>query len=349
MKKIIILILIGIYINTFAIKNWKIYTNTNHIYDIQQIGNELYLASWGGLEIYDLNNEQLKEKYTTIDGLSNNELRALDYIQEKNILMIGTKGNGVDRLENSNFIMSINEIIGLASDLVNKIVHKDSLIIVATKEGVSIFADNPEFPFPFLVNNYTIENGLSANNITSLQVSEDGYLYCGSEFGLDIVHIDSMNVLSAWDHINEDNSIIPSEKISSISLNNNTIAIGTGSGVILTDNIHNPGSWTIYKEGEPIYPVYLDNENNLWFSYGVWNDDILTIQDSSDYAVTKIPESGTEISWLKGEAGLNTSDIMGFEEINGQICAFTWGEGLFFYDGNDWDSNVKSDCIIANL
>ncbi len=349
--KCLIIIIALLMIISFGncLKNWKVYTNTTHIYDVTQIGSKLYIASWGGLEIYNLDTEQFEEKYTTIDGLTNNEIRSLEFMDSSELLLIGTRNGGVNLLSENDFIMPINEIIGLASDRVNKIVHKDSLIFIATKEGISVFTDNPEFPFPFLVHNYTIENGLSANNITSLQISENDYLYCGSEFGLDYVHIDSMNVLNLWNHLNEENSILPSENISSIYINENMIAIGTDSGVIVTNEIQNPESWTIYKDGESVFPVYLDSENSLWFSYGVWDDDLLTIQDTSDFAITRISENGTEISWQENESGLTTSDIMGFEEINGQICAFTWGEGVFVYDGNDWSSNIKADCIIANL
>ena len=181
MKKIFITILVLVIFSTlFTIKNWKIFTNTTHIYDVEQVENRLYIATWGGLVVFDLNDNIFERTYTKIDGLSDGDIRDLDYMEYNNQLLLGTVSEGIDRFDQSDFIMAITEIIGLASNSVYKIVIRDSLILAATKEGLSVFADNPGFPFPLLINNYSFENGLSTNKITSLQISDDGYVFCGS-------------------------------------------------------------------------------------------------------------------------------------------------------------------------
>jgi len=93
----------------------------------------------------------------------------------------------------------------------------------------------------------------------------------------------------------------------------------------------------------------LDGQDNLWLSYGVWDSDLLVIQDTMDIAVTRISENGTPTNWLLNEAGLVTSNIIDFEEIDNQICAVTWGEGLQFFNTVNWETQVKPECIVANI
>ncbi len=350
MKKIFLILFLVIINNLFAIKNWNIYTNTTHIYDIEHIDPYIYIASWGGLEIYNTNSNIFERKFTTINGLVENDIQTLDFNAEKEELLLGTNGGGVNRMVNGEFVMPINEIIGLASDFVNEIVHNDSMIYVASKNGLSVFSDDPQFPFPLLTSSFNSENGLSENNITSLMISESGYIYCGSTMGVDYVHKDSISILGLWMHLNTENSILPSNVVTSIAGSNNYLAVATDNGVLVSTNLNDPAQTNVLKENLPIYPVYIDNHDNLWLSYGIWKKDLHILQDTLDVpAITKIPPEGDEINWQKDDLFLKTSKIKGFKEINEQLCAYTWGEGLYLLDNDDWSENLKSNGIMANL
>ncbi|RLC48385.1 MAG: hypothetical protein DRI23_10440, partial [Candidatus Cloacimonadota bacterium] len=188
MKKRIFIILIAITtLYLYSLKNWQVYTNTTHIFDIVSHDNKLYTATWGGLEVYDINSDSFVEKYTTINGLANNDIRAIQYNDLNNEFYLGTNGNGVIRMKEGEFKLPIDKIIGLASDFVNDIVVLDSLVYIATTGGLSVFWDNPEFPFPFLVDNYDTGNGLTSNDISILHFYQN-YLICGSDLGLDFAH-----------------------------------------------------------------------------------------------------------------------------------------------------------------
>jgi hypothetical protein len=102
MKKYLIIIMIVIATGLFALKNWKVYTNTTHIFDIIETGNELHIATWGGLLNYDLNNNLFGETLTTINGLGSNDIRALDYLEGMDQILVGTAGNGINRIESGN-------------------------------------------------------------------------------------------------------------------------------------------------------------------------------------------------------------------------------------------------------
>lgn len=341
---------------SFAIKNWKTYTNTTHIFDVESVGNDLYLATWGGMLTFDLNDLTFKKNYTIIDGLSGTDIRALNYSELSEMLLIGTHKNGVNRFSDEDFFIPITETIGLASDKIKNIVQKDSLIFITTIEGLSVFSEDPDFPFPFLVDNYSSNNGLSADLINSIRISDDNYLFCGSETGLDYVHIDSMNTISAWHNLNINNSLLPGNNVSSISIRNDKIAIGTNEGIALT-NLPALDSWTIYNESNlpdtnGVFPVYLDADQNLWFSFGEWNDESLDIDNSSNISVYKISPDGSEQFWMENEDeiqdSLTTSKVTGFAEIDGKFIAYTWGESFFILDNENW-INYKPNSIPANI
>ncbi len=348
MKKMITVSLILLFaFSSFAIRNWKAYTNTTHIFDVIQNGQKLAIATWGGLVIYNLETEDFEITYMTMDGLTDNDVRALNYVEETEILLIGTNNGGINRLSGNDFLMPISETLGLASKKVNKIIHKDSLIFVATKEGISVFVDNPELPFPFLLNNYSVDNGLFENNVTSLQITENNYLLCGSDKGLDYVNIDSLNVTSAWVHLDEENSNLPNSKVTSISEKNSKISIGTEGGLILL-NTENLNIIESYEQDKSIFPVYIDEEQNLWFSYGYWDENHLTVQDDEDIAITKIDSLGNYFTWTINDLGISSTKIMGFTIINNLLGVYTWGDGILFYNGISW-SNAIPNSIVASL
>lgn len=347
MRKNLIIIIILIATGLFAIKNWKVYTNTTHIFDVIETGNELLIATWGGLVSYDLDTGSFGKTLTTIDGLDSNDIRALDYLESTGEILVGTAGNGINRIGESGFLTPITETLGLQSNTINKIAHNDSLIFVATKFGVSCFMDDPDFPFPLLLKNFNTENGLSANEITSMQLTPEGNVFFGSIAGLDYVHIDSMDVVASWHHLNTDNSMLPSDNVTSISINSEKIAIGTDDGILLSENMFN--QTVLIDEGFAIYPVYVDEESNLWYSYGIWDLERLILTDTMEIAITKISNDESIVTWNKNENGLTTNKIKGFSEINGQIIAFSWSEGLFFFSEEEWNTNIKENCISFNL
>ncbi|NQT64704.1 MAG: T9SS type A sorting domain-containing protein [FCB group bacterium] len=348
MKKKMIIIMVLITTGLFALKNWKVHTNTTHIFDVVEFENKLQIATWGGLVSYDLDNNSFGKTLTTIDGLANNDIRALDYLADSDQILIGTAGNGINRIGNQGFLTPLTETLGLQSNTINKITHNDSLIFVATKSGVSCFMDDPDFPFPLLLRNYNVENGLSANDITSMQLTQGGNIFFGSTAGLDYVHIDSMDVVASWHHLNSGNSILPSNNVTSLSISNGEIAIGTDNGIILSENSLDFTQAILIDEGLAIYPVYVDDQLNLWYSYGLWDLDRLILTDTMDIAITRISAEGDLEIWDKDESGLTTSKIKGFKEINENVIAFSWGEGIFLYNGVDWE-NIKTNSISANV
>ena len=346
MKKYLGLIVLALATNLFAIKNWNYYTNTTHIRDLQLFEDKIYLATWGGLAIYDLTNNAFEKTYTTISDLEDNDLRCLEFYSAKNQLLLGTFKKGINRFSNNDFAIPLNETLGLASNTVNEIVSKDSLIVAATENGISIFLDDENFPFPLLQNNYNVDDGLLTNSITSLQVSENGYIFCGSMLGLNYVHLDSLGISTAWHTAN-----LPffNNQVNSISIRNNLLAIGTAEGLAVS-NFPN-FDWEVYDDYGSIFPVFIDSNENIWFGTGNWNETDLLVEDLTDVAILQLQAGSDEMqSWMNEDLNLVDAQIMGFNETDNAIYAYSWGDGFLKlnHEKQTWTQYLQN-CIGANL
>ncbi len=347
------ILIIVIALSLSAVQNWEIYTNTTHVYDAVEVGDRIYLATWGGLLEFDVPNKVYTGTKTNIDGLSDIDIRAIDLLAGSDQLLIGTYNYGIDRLQYDEYLIPLNETIGLASNTVNCIVHNDSLIFAGTKYGLSVFQLVEDFPFPLLLNNYDVFNGLSANNITSLQLSDSNYLFCGSEVGIDYIQLNQLENVNAWNSLNSQNSPLPDDVINSLSANSSWLAIGTRGGLAKVD-INELNDWTIYEEVitdtfQSIFPVFLDDNDELWFSYGYWEEASMDIKSNGNYALGMIdPENQVEL-WTTEDLAIDTQKIMKIEKrLNGELMLLTWGKSLILQEGDNW-TNYVSNSISASL
>nr|HPR17693.1 hypothetical protein [Candidatus Cloacimonadota bacterium] len=148
MKKLFFTAVLNIlFLALSGLQNWQVYTNTTHIFNMEKVGDRIYMATWGGLEIYDFSNGYFEKTVTTIDGLTSNDLRSIDYLPEKNEFLLGTFGTGINRFDGTEFAMPLTDILGLGTNYVKDIVHQDTLIFAVTTYGFSLFADSQSFPF----------------------------------------------------------------------------------------------------------------------------------------------------------------------------------------------------------
>lgn len=306
----------------------------------------LYIATWGGLVFYDTTTQEFSKVYTTLNGLLGQDIRAINYESESQILAAGTKNAGICRLQNGEFKMPISDNLGLLNNTVNELISHDSLLIAATKEGVSVFKRNNELNFPYLYHNLSIVNGLAANNVNSLAISQNGYLFCGSNSGLNFAPLDSLQYVSAWQHWNSENSLLPSDKISDISAAGSKLAVATDKGFITIDL--NNFEQHLYEENSAIFPIYVDSEEKIWYGYGIWDDSNLGVVDDGDIAINYF-EDGNIQSWQVSDLEINTNAVTGFKEFNNRLYAYTWGDGFISYANGIWSEKVKSNSIGANL
>jgi hypothetical protein len=325
-------------LNLFAQKNWKAYTNTTHIYDVTNYENKIYLATWGGILSYDLINNTFQDNFTTASGFKENDIRAIEFLQNSEQLLCASRNNGIERIINKKLDIPIS-----ITDKINKIISRDSLIFVATDEGIGVYSKISEWPIPILTKRISIENGLTYNNITSIEISGNDYLLCGSDNGLDFAHLDSLESAANWHHLGENE--LPGFKINSISANNNFICLATDYGIIRIDDIFNNSNWSFFEDGNSIYPVYIDSNDDIYYGFGYWDEQYLRIQNQTTDNIGRISLLGV-ISYWDSDEILN--DISCFKEIDERIFAFSWGEGFYFLENDHWQ-NIISNSIISSV
>ncbi len=346
------LALLLISLSLGAIRNWQTYTNTTHVADAAVQDNLIWIATWGGLVSLDPATGAFTQTLTNVDGLDEQDVRALDAVD--NVLNIGTAGSGVDRLRDDDFLVALNNSTGLENEKVRDIAHLDSLLFVATKGGVAAFMLSDEYPFPFLIDNFTEDDMLSYNDILSLGVTSDGYLLCQHVAGADYVHTDSLLVASAWHHLWPASlaSSLDGTVIGMMYVRGNKVVFATDHGVLQMNDFPATNDFTLYDtqwglECDDVNPVYLDDDGNIWLSYGSWDRDALKMIDRDTLsAITCISPTGEKTTWACPD-DIATAAIMGFLQADGDLWAYTWGEGLFRLSDNTW-TQYAPQCMTAN-
>jgi len=358
-KRIILLMVTMITIlSPLMASRWKTYTNTTHVSDFIEADNKLYLATWGGLAVFNKDPNLTgadayteDHVFTNIDGLTNNDVRVLDYIPEIKTLWMGLYSGGVNILTPTGLkILGISS--GLPSQKITGIVHSDSLFYVSTDEGLAVFYQLANVSFPLLQHVYTTENGLINNNIMSMKLSDLGYLYLGTSNGLSYVHADSLNYPNAWHSWTLSNSNIPGSKIEQIALWNQKVAVSTNSGLGVISFGQSSHSWTVYNASnslvsDSLYAVCYDQSGNLYYSYGAWHEDTMTLSNSTNIVLGEISASGVITEVTQESIGFDIKEISKIKVINEILVLSTWGEGIYIGSSFPW-VKVKVNCIGFN-
>jgi ligand-binding sensor domain-containing protein len=318
------------------------------------VDNTLFLATWGGLQEFDWNDKTFGKMWTKADGLVDTDIRSLFFDEETETLYIGTKSEGISRINNQDFLLPITDKIGLPSNFIRKIDKRNSKLFCATEQGLSVFIENQNASIPILEINLTEENGLTNRNVKTFALS-NSHVFCGTEDGFSYAPIDAVSDAQSWQTMDIEEFDGLNNKINSISVNNDNtkIAIATTNGVLVA-SIPDFSTIEIFQNvelsgEESIYPVFWDDSDNLWLSYGEWNEDALMVENTGDIATTKISNIGLPnqeiIHFTFPEFG--SQRIKCLKQMNSQIAAFTWGQGIYLHEGTNWQQ-YKQNCIVTN-
>ena len=108
MKKCLILTLILASAMLYGIRNWKTHTNTTHLFDLYELNDTIYIATWGGFVIFDMETGQFTKTYTNVDGLESQDFRALAGFKESGEILAGTNAGGLERYIDGEFSIPIS-------------------------------------------------------------------------------------------------------------------------------------------------------------------------------------------------------------------------------------------------
>jgi ligand-binding sensor domain-containing protein len=158
------------------------------IYSLLQISkNKILFGTNNGLFEFSLATEKIK----SVDFSPLLRTRINHIVKDKNsdIIWIGTKGAGLLRVQGER-VEQITMVDGLPGNSVNHIEQKDSILWLATNNGIAkvFLQKNGDFCFvknssSVLMETYTRANGLMNNEIYDIALN-DGYVYAGTNNGL---------------------------------------------------------------------------------------------------------------------------------------------------------------------
>ncbi|MEG1255795.1 two-component regulator propeller domain-containing protein [Clostridium sp.] len=192
----------------YTSKDEKFTTYVNKPYYSNSLSNDLvytimedrsgliWVGTYCGVSIFDPSNKiaHYKNDPLNINSLSDNVVHGI-YEDKDGLLWVGTKDNGVNIIDRKNDI--VNHIIEGSSDLnlssnsVKVITGKDNIVWIGTKEGINEV--NKE---DMSIKKYTLNDGLTGENIKSLFLDSKGYLWIGSPDGLDILNTEDGTISS---------------------------------------------------------------------------------------------------------------------------------------------------------
>jgi len=348
MKKLFLVLILITVIAGYGktiLRSWRSYTNTTHISDLEIDGDIIYMATWGGLLEYDFTNGSFEGPIKVEDGLTDNELSSIELLSD-GTLLIGSKTAGINRIADGEFKMPLGEENGLSSEKVYALASYNEKYVAITNDGISIFSELPVWPLP-AVANYDQSDGLSSTNYNAIAINSEGTLYCGSENGIDYADLNAEELV--WQQLNTSNSGLGDNYITSISSKDYRTAIGTKSGIYYFEDT--PTDRVMEKFGEDVayFPVYLDQEGNIWASKGFWDEDELKVLDSDEAMIIKFGMDGSETVWTQDDLGTVNSMVTSIKEIQGGIVISTWGDGILIYNGDYWSDPITQNCIGANF
>lgn len=166
-----------------AQSQWTNYIDASMINEIVYRDGVLYMATFGGLLLYDVADGEF-EQFDNVDGLPSNELRCLAFDDEGN-LYLGTADFGVAKVRLSGggpvLIRSLNEQIdGLSSNNVNAIAQWGTDILYGANPGAGTIRND------FAAARYFERDGLPDDDVMDVLADGD-YAWLATNAGVAIL------------------------------------------------------------------------------------------------------------------------------------------------------------------
>ncbi len=299
-------------------QNWQIINNVNHVYDLEKDGDSIYFSSWGGVteiegsDALPLSQREQVQQLSTGDGLVSNDIRHLSLIDVSNSLWMGSSQDGISSLGEQG-MLSVDESLGLPSLRINRLLEVDSRILVATGQGLCVFYYLEDVNFPMMLSQYNSTNTAGAlpnHNIYDMILSDNNILYMAHDMGISYVHIDSLEVNSAWKNL----STLPAFPIIGdlrLSSSKDHLALSAYGRIWVRRNDSDTNPWRVLRPYDsslqwPISTIHLDNENQLWVAYGEWDNDTIDAGRSDQFGHRAM---GTKYRWIRPQSHLSHQGI----------------------------------------
>ena len=297
----------GIYRSINNGDNWeRVYSNINvQSFAINSSGN-IFAAYFGGI-LRTTNNGNEWTKIT--NGLTTTFIYSL-YINSNNEIFAGgsaSQSNEVlfHSVNNGDTWTSINT---LQVNLVNLLSFRGNNLFAGTDRGIFRSIDNG-------INWTKINNGISASNVSSLQINKkDGYIYAGY-FGTGVFRSNDKG--NTWE-----------EKNNGLDLSVQCLAIND-SGHIFAGTF-DAGLFRSTDKGENWIQIY-NPAYHVIYSIGINDSDYIYIEAFTAYGSLVLKSINNGLNWTLKNTGLSeTDDVLAFAfNSSGNIFAGTSSSGVF--------------------
>ena len=196
--------------DNFTIYKNKIYDKTSLVNDEvfaleEDESGLIWVGTYSGVSMFNPNTniEHYKNDPFDENSISYNSVHGI-YEDEDGLLWVGTNSAGVNIIDReNNNVEHLNKSSSnytISDDRVNDIVGINGKIFIATKNGLNVIDKNLK-----TINIYNAENGLYDNNITALFVDSKNYIWVGTGKGVNILNIDTNEIIGINDILNKNN------------------------------------------------------------------------------------------------------------------------------------------------
>lgn len=335
--------------------NWKMYTNTTYIHDIECRGDSVIAATWGGVSILNMQDSSFSV-LGTIDGLTKNEVRSVHYIDSIDEWWFGLFGPeaGVSRYQDGSFLKPYQENQGVQGSFINVIADNGEYIFIGCDEGLSMFEIQESGP-PKFKKTFDAPKWLSDNMVNCITFDDSNRIWIGTNGGIDYTKINYDEMISDenWHHKNSDMPDYPfaSNLITDIEYYHNKIFFGTDEGIAYIDFEEDLSCYSIPglpSSKRKISALYIANDSTLWAAFGKWDENTQIYSDAKGLGRYNLQNN--EWTFWESEDTLvfwnQISDIT--SDQYGAIWISTWEDGLYKFQNNTW-THYKPNCLNSNL
>lgn len=179
------------------------------------------------------------------------------FVDEQNVIWVGTKHHGIIKITNGNKEFITEENSALPNNIIHRIKKdKNGVVWVGTYVGLAQIRGE-------VINSFTTNNSiLPSNYIADFDFDADGNIWVGTQEGL--AKFDG----SDWKVYTTSNSSIPADFITSVLVDqNDTLWIGTNQ--FNTAKFNGINTWTTYQAdelllGDSVADLIVGTNNKIW-------------------------------------------------------------------------------------
>ncbi|HAX49058.1 MAG TPA: hypothetical protein PK605_09105 [Ignavibacteria bacterium] len=327
---------------------WNIYTSFREVKGISLGGNSVWAASSGGLFNFDPSLPSNISKYTTLDGLSSNELTAVSYSSDGRVW--AGAFNGAISVFNTNdqSWKQITDILNSTepSKRVNAFYEYNNFMFFATEFCIVKF-NIPQFQF--VDQPYTRFGTLTAPTpVYDILVVNDT-IWAATRNGIAFANINTnLPISSNWSSFTTTNSVMLDNQSNAMAYFNSRVYIGTDSGMVYFEN----GALNSYNPlfngvplSDPVGKMTVSG-GTMYFTaysnYEGYKGNFRTFKvNSNNLNNLELVEAGNEVNSLK----VNAAGDLLIGTVNNGVNIYRNGANNYIIPNGPF-SNLQSNIIV---